>query len=165
MKQHTHLSTGYIQFVILGTGDLKLERDFLALQKRFPDSVGVEIGFGQALAHQIEAGIDVFFMPSRYEPCGLNDKYSLKYGAVPIVHNTGGLVDSVIDNQTDPAKGTGFIFNQFKPESFKKAVLTALNTFQSKAEWVDLMRRGMQQDFSWTKSAEQYFNIYKRKNN
>ncbi len=159
------LSTGKIQFVLLGTGDAKLEYDFLALNKKYSEQVGVEIGFSQALAHQIEAGIDVFLMPSRYEPCGLNDKYSLKYGSVPIVHNTGGLADSVIDYQTNPAEGTGFIFDQFKPASFKKAVLTALNTFQSKADWVKLMQRGMNQDFSWVKSAEQYFNVYKRKNN
>ncbi|PWI46898.1 starch synthase [Candidatus Heimdallarchaeota archaeon B3_Heim] len=159
------LSTEQIQFVLLGTGDSKLEEDFLALERQYPKQVGIKIGFGEALAHQIEAGIDVFLMPSRYEPCGLNDKYSLKYGSVPIVHCTGGLADSVIDYQTHPNDGTGFVFGQFNPDSFKKAVLNALKIFQVKSEWVKLIQRGMQQDFSWSKSAEQYLQVYKRKSN
>ena len=158
------LATGEIQFVLLGSGDPKLEEEFLALIKDYPQQMGVEIGFSQVLAHQIEAGIDVFLMPSRYEPCGLNDKYSLKYGSVPIVHQTGGLTDTVVDYQTDPSEGTGFVFREFGPESFKKAVLNALKTFQAKTEWAELMHRGMKQDFSWSKSAKQYLQVYKRKN-
>ncbi len=151
-----------LQFVLLGSGDTKLEEEFLDLRKRFPNQIGVKIGFSQALAHQIEAGIDAFLMPSRYEPCGLNDKYSLRYGSVPIVHHTGGLADSVIDYQTHPIRGTGFIFYEFTVESFKEAMINALKIFQRKSEWAELMKRGMKQDFSWSKSAEQYIEVYKR---
>ncbi|MHA2096090.1 MAG: glycogen synthase [Candidatus Hodarchaeales archaeon] len=159
------LSTGKIQFILLGSGDSKLEEEFLNLHKKYPKQTGVTIGFSQALAHQIEAGCDVFLMPSRYEPCGLNDKYSLKFGTVPIVHQTGGLADTVVDYQTNSAEGTGFVFGEFDPKSFKKAVLNALKIFQVKSEWAELMHRGMMQDFSWSKSAKQYIQVYNRKNN
>ncbi|MHA2164563.1 MAG: hypothetical protein ACXAAT_01740, partial [Candidatus Hodarchaeales archaeon] len=128
----------------------------------FPDKVGVKIGFGQALAHIIEAGIDIFLMPSRYEPCGLNDKYSLKYGSVPIVHYTGGLADSVIDYQKNPTEGTGFMFQKFEPGAFNQTILNALKLFQSKPTWKEMMKRGMQIDFSWSKAAEKYIQVYNR---
>ncbi len=157
------LRTSQLQFVLLGSGDSQLENQFLNMSKEFPDNVGIKIGFGQALAHIIEAGIDIFLMPSRYEPCGLNDKYSLKYGAVPIVHDTGGLADSVIDYQGNPTEGTGFIFREFKPKAFNQIILNALKLFQSKPTWEEMMKRGMQIDFSWSKAAEKYIQVYNRK--
>ncbi|MHA1945007.1 MAG: glycogen synthase GlgA [Candidatus Hodarchaeales archaeon] len=156
------LKNSQLQFVLLGSGDSQLENQFLNLSKAFPDKVGIKIGFGQALAHIIEAGIDIFLMPSRYEPCGLNDKYSLKYGSVPIVHYTGGLADSVIDYQKNPTEGTGFIFREFKPGSFNQTILNALKLFQSKPTWKEMMKRGMQVDFSWSKAAEKYIQVYNR---
>lgn len=156
------LSGNELQFVLLGSGEKKLEDKFKYLENQFPNQVGVKIGFGQDLAHQIEAGSDVFLMPSRYEPCGLNDKYSLKFGTIPIVHATGGLEDSIIDYNRYPDKGTGFKFTNFKPDAFTHAILSALKLFQSKPQWVKLMRNAMKQDFSWNKSAEKYLEIYRR---
>ena len=157
------LSENEIQFVLLGTGEKKLENKFKSLKSQFPHQVGVKIGFGQELAHQIEAGCDVFLMPSRYEPCGLNDKYSLKFGTIPIVHATGGLEDSIIDYNHDPERGTGFKFTEFNPDAFIHAIQTALKLFQSESDWNKLMRNAMNQDFSWNKPAEQYLEIYRRK--
>ena len=156
------LKNNQLQFVLLGSGDLKLENQFLNLSKEFPNEVGVKIGFGQALAHIIEAGIDIFLMPSGYEPCGLNDKYSLKYGAIPIVHRTGGLADSVIDYQKNPTEGTGFKFREFKVGAFKQTILNALKLYQSKSSWEEMMKRGMQVDFSWSKAAEKYMQVYNK---
>jgi len=152
-----------LQFVLLGSGDSQLENEFLKLANEFPNQVGVKIGFGQALAHIIEAGIDIFLMPSRYEPCGLNDKYSLKYGSVPIVHLTGGLADSVIDYQKNPTKGTGFLFSEFEPNIFHQTIINALKLYQSKPTWEEMMKRGMQLDFSWSKAAEKYIQVYNKK--
>ncbi|MHA2238955.1 MAG: glycogen synthase GlgA [Candidatus Hodarchaeales archaeon] len=151
-----------LQFILLGNGEKKLEEKFKSLERKFPNQIGVKIGFGHDLAHQIEAGSDVFLMPSRYEPCGLNDKYSMKFGTVPIVHATGGLEDSIIDYDHNPEAGTGFKFTEFKPEAFIRAILSALKLFQSKPKWIKLMRNGMRQDFSWAKSAEKYLEIYRR---
>jgi len=157
------LENNKFQFVLLGSGDVKLEKEFLNMASEFPDKVGVKIGFGQALAHEIEAGIDIFLMPSRYEPCGLNDKYSLKYGSVPIVHFTGGLADSVVDHQKNSNKGTGFVFSEFEARAFQETILNALKLYQSKHTWEEMMKRGMQLDFSWSKAAEKYIQVYNRK--
>ncbi len=150
------------QFILVGSGDPKLEKEFskFALQNR--GNVGVKIAFNNTLAHQVEAGADIFLMPSRYEPCGLNDKYSLKYGTVPIVHKTGGLADSVIDYIKDPQKGTGFCFQEYNSKSFQEAIKSALKVFQSLPEWRQLMKRGMDLDFSWRKASKQYLEIYKQ---
>ncbi len=156
------LAKNQIQFILLGTGDLELEEKFKTLKNQFPDQVGVKIGFGEDLAHQIEAGSDVFLMPSRYEPCGLNDKYSLKFGTIPIVHATGGLDDSIIDYNQFPEKGTGFKFSKFDSETLFRTILRAVKVFQSKQEWVKIMKNAMKQDFSWSKAAEQYIEIYQK---
>lgn len=150
------------QFVLLGSGDSQLENEFLSLAKEFPDQVGVKIGFGHDLAHKIEAGIDIFLMPSRYEPCGLNDKYSLKYGSIPVVHLTGGLADSVIDFQKNPTEGTGFSFSEFEPGVFQQTILNALNLYKDPPAWEEMMRRGMYLDFSWLKAAEKYIQVYNK---
>ncbi|MFX1282799.1 MAG: glycogen synthase GlgA [Promethearchaeota archaeon] len=149
-----------VQFVLLGVGDPKLEQQFNALTKQYPSKIGIALTYNDYLAHQIEAGADILLMPSRYEPCGLNDKYSLRYGTVPIAFKTGGLTDSIIDYTSDSKKGTGFLFESYDEEDFLAAIECALQVFQSKLEWSKLMRRGMQQDFSWQNSANAYFNLY-----
>ncbi len=151
-----------IQFVLLGTGDKALEIQFTDLRSRFPKKVGVSITYNEQLAHQIEAGADIFLMPSRYEPCGLNDKYSLRYGTVPIVYKTGGLVDSVIDVSQNPSHGTGFIFSNFSEKDFKDAITRALKLFEIKRKWIELMQRGMKQDFSWDIAATKYLHLYQK---
>ncbi|MFW9779493.1 MAG: glycogen synthase GlgA [Candidatus Heimdallarchaeota archaeon] len=149
-----------IQFVLLGTGDPTIENRFLDLNQTFPNSTGITLAFNDRLAHQIEAGADIFLMPSRYEPSGLNDKYSLRYGTVPIVHKTGGLADSIIDYFTYPEKGNGFTFSKFDDQHFKRTFTRVLGIFKNKTTWHQIMRRGMKQDFSWTKAAAEYLNLY-----
>ena len=149
-----------VQFILLGVGDPKLEKQFKELGRRYPSKTGIALTYNDYLAHQIEAGADMFLMPSRYEPCGLNDKYSLRYGTVPIAYKTGGLADSIIDYNTDTGNSTGFLFDTYDESHFLEAIETALKVFQSKHEWRQLMRRGMQQDFSWRNSANAYFKLY-----
>lgn len=151
-----------VQFVLLGTGDKALETQFTGLRNRFPKNVGVSITYNEHLAHQIEAGADIFLMPSRYEPCGLNDKYSLRYGTVPIVYKTGGLVDSVIDVSQNPSHGTGFIFSNFSEEDLCDTITRALKLFEIKRKWIELIQRGMKQDFSWDNAATKYLHLYQR---
>ncbi len=156
-----HFLGDNIQFVLLGAGDPKLEKQFNELGKQYIKETGISLTYNEHLAHQIEAGADIFLMPSRYEPCGLNDKYSLRYGTIPIVSKTGGLADSVIDYSKNPSIGTGFLFDIFTEEDFKDAIYRALKVFETKEEWVKLMQRGMQQDFSWYKAADAYLKLYK----
>lgn len=152
-----------IQFILLGTGDPILENQFNEIGSKFPNKTGIALTFNDQLAHQIEAGADIFLMPSRYEPCGLNDKYSLKYGTIPIVNQTGGLADSVIDYIKNPKNGTGFVFNYFDEKQFENAIKHAIRVFNSKSEWHQLMLRGMKKDFSWLKAAEEYIKLYQKR--
>ncbi len=151
-----------IQFVLLGLGDPKLEQKFNILGKEFPGKAGVALTYNDPIAHQIEAGADIFLMPSRYEPSGLNDKYSMKYGTVPIAFKTGGLTDSIIDYTTNSTIGTGFLFETYDEKSFQDAIERALKVFQSKSKWLQLMIRGMKLDFSWQNAADEYFKLYQR---
>ncbi len=148
------------QVVVLGTGDPKLEDQLLALRKKFPESFGVVIDYDTHLSHCIEAGSDIFLMPSRFEPCGLNQMYSLRYGSIPIVHSIGGLADTVTDiNQSDG--GNGFTFDQETSEAFLETCTRAMKYFEDTAAWKNLMQRAMRIDFSWNRSAQDYINIYK----
>ncbi|MHA1226428.1 MAG: glycogen synthase GlgA [Candidatus Hodarchaeales archaeon] len=149
-----------IQFILVGTGDPVQEEAFRDLKSQFPKKVGLEIAFSNKLAHLVGAGSDIFLMPSRYEPCGLSDKYSLKYGTVPIVHRTGGLADTIIDYDEDPENGVGFTFEPFRLESFLEAINRALKVFQSQKEWQEMMKRGMKLNFSWKRAASQYIKVY-----
>jgi len=149
-----------IQFVLVGMGDPKEELEYKNLQKEYPNKVGVVIAFNNELAHLVEAGSDIFLMPSRYEPCGLNDKYSLKYGTVPIIFNTGGLVDSVSDYILDKENGTGFIFYQYTQNDFLETIEKALEVFESKDLWVRIMKRGMLKNFSWKNAAKAYLDLF-----
>jgi starch synthase len=146
--------------VVLGSGERLYEDMFRSLQRRYPGKVAVRVGYDNTLAHKIEAGSDIFLMPSRYEPCGLNQIYSLKYGTVPVVRATGGLDDTI--EQWNPAtnSGTGFKFQGTASYDFLVAVRWALVTFQNKQAWSTLQRNGMAQDFSWTRATEEYVNLY-----
>jgi len=149
-------------FVLLGTGDKVYHKLFEDLQTKHPDRIKVNLGFDNTLAHQIEAGADMFLMPSRYEPCGLNQLYSLKYGTVPVARKTGGLADTIIDETTNKGKGTGFLFEEYEGEALLKCVQDALAFYRNKRSWKSLMKRGMKKDFSWKKSAKEYLALYAR---
>ena len=148
--------------VVLGTGDKPYEEMFLRMQKQFPQKVAVKVAYDNALAHKIEAGADMFLMPSRYEPSGLNQIYSLKYGTVPIVRATGGLDETIEPWDARTGKGTGFKFYEYNGESLLLTVKAALQAFRDQASWQVLMRNGMARDFSWSASAREYVKVYER---
>ena len=151
-----------IQYVLLGTGERKYHDLFTTLSEKYPESFALKIAYDNSLAHLIEAGADVFLMPSRYEPCGLNQIYSLKYGTVPVVRAVGGLDDTIRDDPAAPGLATGFKFYDYSAEELLKAIKRALALYQNKNEWLALVRRCMQEDFSWEKSAEEYGALYKK---
>ena len=148
--------------VVLGSGDREYEDLFRRLSKLYPQKFAVKIAYDNALAHKIEAGSDIFLMPSRYEPCGLSQIYSMRYGTVPVVRATGGLDDTV--EQFDPRtlKGTGFKFKEYSGEVMLETLQTALTTYHDKNAWQALMRNGMAQDYSWMDSAREYVKVYER---
>jgi starch synthase len=143
-----------VSLVVLGTGDPVYEQMFRDLAAWKPDRVGVRIGYDNPLAHRIEAGADMFLMPSRYEPCGLNQIYSLRYGTVPIVRATGGLDDTIDDS-------TGYKFREYSGQALMAAIRSALTAYKAKEEWRAMMVRGMQKDFSWDASAREYSALYR----
>ena len=150
-----------LQIVILGTGDKKYHDLFTALHEKYPKKIAISLGFDNALAHLIEAGSDMFLMPSRYEPCGLNQMYSLKYGTIPIVRETGGLADTI--ENANPTKGTGngFVFRNYDAKELLKTIKFALEVYRDKGVWEIMMLRGMRQDFSWAASAAKYVEVYR----
>ena len=149
-----------LQFALLGSGERSLENAFRDLSKRFPDQVAARIGFDPALSHRIEAGADFYLMPSRFEPCGLNQLYSLRYGAIPIVRATGGLQDSVIDPRENAAQATGIKFIPSTEAALKKAILKALALWKEPAWLQHIRHNGMTADFSWEKQAAEYVALY-----
>jgi starch synthase len=152
-----------VQFVILGSGDPALERFFGGLPARFPGRIGSFIGYNNEIAHWIEAGSDFFIMPSIYEPCGLNQIYSLRYGTLPIVRATGGLDDTVEQYEEATGGGTGFKFWSATPGAVYDTVGWAVSTWYDRPEHIAQMRqRAMAQDFSWERSAGQYEALYAR---
>jgi len=148
--------------VALGAGDKTYEEMFLRLNKQFPKKIAVKVAYDNAIAHQIEAGADMFLMPSRYEPCGLNQIYSLKYGTVPIVRATGGLDDTIEPWDARTGKGTGFKFSEYNGESLLLTIKHALSAYRDQTSWQALMRNGMNKDFSWNASAREYGKIYEK---
>ncbi|MBB6094599.1 starch synthase [Povalibacter uvarum] len=144
----------------VGNGEARYERFFEGLQQRFPDRVVFHRGYSEEIAHLIEAAADIFLMPSMYEPCGLNQMYSLKYGTVPIVRKTGGLADSVQMWDGDSRQGTGIVFNDFDVPAMRWALQTALDLFKDRDAWTQMMRNGMAQDFSWDAQGREYENLY-----
>lgn len=155
-------------FVIVGTGIPVFEQQLMALAKRFPERIFVTIGYVEKLAHLVEGGADMFLMPSRFEPCGLNQLYSLAYGTPPIVHCTGGLKDTVVDaNDATIADGsaTGFVFYSPDSEELYRAVKRALLLYQRPRYWQALQKTGMLQDFGWQRSAQSYLDLYQQTTN
>jgi starch synthase len=146
--------------VVLGTGEARYETWLREMRQRYPAKVGVHIGFDHALAHKIEAGSDLFLMPSRFEPCGLNQLYSLRYGTIPVVHATGGLDDTIEAYDPTLDHGNGFKFAPYDAEALLAALQQALSTYRDRAAWEQLMRRGMRGDFSWRRSAQEYVKLY-----
>ncbi|MDT8370524.1 MAG: glycogen synthase GlgA [Gammaproteobacteria bacterium] len=156
-------SNANIQLVCLGSGESHYEKDLRILRAHYPDKVGVHIGYDEGLSHRIEAGADVFLMPSRFEPCGLNQLYSLRYGTLPIVRNTGGLADTVVDATEQNRKdelATGFKFQASTPEALEQTLDAVIDLFQRPRIWRKMMMTAMMQDYSWDKSAEMYLALY-----
>jgi starch synthase len=154
------LATRDFAFVALGSGEWRYEEFFTNLQRRFPDRVVFHRGYHDELAHLIEAASDMFLMPSMYEPCGLNQMYSLKYGTIPIVRRTGGLADSVQMWDPTTRQGTGVVFNDFDSGGIRWAIHTALDLYKDREAWLQMMRNGMAQDFSWERQTREYVRLY-----
>ncbi|HNX90681.1 MAG TPA: glycogen synthase GlgA [Candidatus Omnitrophota bacterium] len=152
----------YASLVILGRGSEENNRLFTKLAERYPDKIKFIMDFNEQLSHKIEAGCDMFLMPSRYEPCGLNQMYSLKYGTIPVVRATGGLDEVVVDVNEDPINGNGFKFGPMDEKDFVDAVSRAVNCFEDKPAWYRLMSKAMSLDFSWKSPAREYAKLYAR---
>jgi len=150
-----------IQMVLLGTGDKKYHTFFEKMGQKYKNKFAAYLGFNDELAHLIEAGSDIFLMPSKNEPCGLNQMYSLKYGTVPIVRETGGLADTVIRYNEKTEEGTGFSFKKYDSKEFLKEIKRALKIFNDKKAWLKIIKSGMKTDFSWNSSAKKYVELYK----
>jgi starch synthase len=149
--------------VVLGSGDREYEELFRRLNKQYPQKIAVRIAYDNALAHKIEAGSDIFLMPSHYEPCGLNQIYSMRYGTVPVVRSTGGLDDTVEQFDRSTMKGTGFKFKEYNSETLLETVQMAVAVYRSDPEaWQALMRNGMAQEYSWANAAREYVKVYER---
>jgi len=148
--------------VVLGTGEKKYHDLFAELAKKYPKKLGVKITFDNKIAHKIEAGSDMFLMPSKYEPCGLNQIYSLKYGTIPIVRATGGLDDTIQDYDPKTGDGNGFKFKEYSSQVLLAKMKESAKIFSNKKEWKKLVQKAMQQDFSWERSAKRYVELYER---
>jgi starch synthase len=149
-----------VQFALLGAGQDKYQELVMEWTRKWPGRFGARIGFDPELSHQIEAGADLFLMPSQFEPCGLNQLYSLRYGAVPVVHATGGLDDSIADVDDRPGEGTGIKFRDYTPDGLMKAIWRALKLYKDASAYRETQRRGMLQNHSWDQAADEYVRIY-----
>jgi len=157
----------HIQFICLGNGQQEYEQNLRILRASFPDKVAIHIGYDEKLAHQIEAGSDVFLMPSRFEPCGLNQMYSLKYGTLPIVRQTGGLADTVVDASEENRKNqtaNGFKFDRANAQALEDTLYRVIDLFKRPRIWRKMMITAMEHDFSWEKSAAKYDALYEKIN-
>lgn len=153
-----------LQIALLGSGNKALEKDLKAAASKLPDRISVHIGYDESLAHRIEAGSDAFLMPSRFEPCGLNQLYSLRYGTLPIVNSVGGLKDTVVDingSTLKKATATGFCFNGATPQNLLQAIKRATDLYGNKPEWNKVAMTGMRQVFNWKSSAQKYGKLYR----
>lgn len=146
--------------VILGTGEPYYENLLRGWQERYPNKVAVSITYDETLAHKVSAGADIIAMPSRYEPCGLNQIYGMKYGTVPVVRATGGLDDTVQEWSAEQGSGTGFRFHDYRPDDFLAALRRAFALYADKQSWRKLMLNGMARDYSWTNPAKEYIHLY-----
>jgi len=153
-----------VQLVLLGSGNRKFEHQLQNLANQYPSKFCCRIGYSESLSHQIEAGCDVFLMPSRFEPCGLNQLYSLRYGTIPIVNNVGGLSDTVLDvnhSQTNLDKATGFVMKSTGVKELYQQIVRAINLYQDSDKWLTLISNGMRKDYSWKQSARAYLDLYR----
>ena len=150
-----------VQLVVLGTGERKYHDMLTKAAKKHPETIAVDLSFNEKLAHLIEAGSDMFLMPSRYEPCGLNQIYSLRYGTVPVVRATGGLEDTIEDYNPSSGSGTGFKFTKYDSTEMMKAIQRAVKVFADEGAWKRIMKNGMGKDFSWESSAKKYIQLYR----
>lgn len=150
------------QLIILGRGEQSLEQGLVECAENFPEQVSVRLEYSDRLARLIEAGCDIYLMPSRFEPCGLNQMYSMRYGAVPVVHRIGGLADTVQDWRPETQEGTGFAFEPLDADALLTALGRALSVWNNPSHWEILMKNGMAQDFSWDQSAKKYLDLYGR---
>jgi starch synthase len=148
-------------FVIVGTGVPRYQDMWTNLSRWRPDRVRVFIGFDERRAHLVEGGADIFLMPSRFEPCGLNQMYSLRYGTVPVVRAVGGLVDTVRPHSPKNGQGNGFLFSEYRPAAMMQAVGAALAAYPNRKIWTRLQKNGMRADFSWDRSAGEYVKMYR----
>lgn len=148
--------------VILGTGDEKIQKILKGASEKFPSKFGLKIAFDEALAHKIYAGSDILLIPSRYEPCGLTQMYSLRYGTIPVVRATGGLDDSIQEFNPGTGSGNGFKFEDYSVEAMISALERAVNLYQQKDGWKKLIQNAMTADFSWERSAREYLCLYKK---
>jgi starch synthase len=161
MEEMDEILKDDVQFVLLGAGDEYYETAFKNLKLKYPDKVGVFVGFNAPLAQRIYAGSDMFLMPSRFEPCGLGQIISLRYGTIPIVRATGGLAETVIDVDANPRDGNGFTFEEFSSEQMRETVERALKVYNEKPEeWKQLVVKALKSDFSWNRPAEKYLKLY-----
>lgn len=153
-----------VQFVLLGSGQQQYEEKVQEWNDIYSDRFHGTLGYDSDYSHRIEAGADLYCMPSRFEPCGLNQLYSLKYGTVPVVYRTGGLADTVVpvSGETDGGEGTGYAFETYSPDAFLAAVDVALSDYAKPERWKKIMKRGMKADFSWNTSAEKYEEVYRQ---
>jgi starch synthase len=151
-----------IGFVLLGTGEQKYHDLFTEVARKYPQKAGIRIAYDDRLAHKIEAGADFFLMPSKYEPCGLNQIYSLKYGTIPIVRATGGLDDTIVNYDPATGKGNGFKFVRYDAKEFLNQMKVAIGFYSQPGHWKQLLRNAMAADFSWQRSAEAYLRLYRK---
>lgn len=149
-----------LRLIVLGTGERRYHRLLEEAKQAHPDKIGINFTYDNPLAHLIESGSDMFLMPSKYEPCGLNQMYSLKYGTIPIVHATGGLADTIQDYDPSEHSGNGFSFQEYSAEALVETIKRAIKTFRNKAQWKFLRDNAMECDFSWDVSARQYLELY-----
>jgi starch synthase len=157
-----HLAHEDLNMVVLGSGDKVYEELFRRLVRQYPKRFAAKIGYDNELAHCIEAGSDIFLMPSRYEPCGLGQLIALRYGSVPVVRSTGGLSDTVRNYNPRTGQGTGFAFEDYSADALTECVARATSLYREPKKWKLLMQSGMQQDFSWERSAKEYEKVYRK---
>jgi len=147
--------------VVLGSGDEQIQEAIQQAADRHPGQVGLSIGFNEPLAHEIMAGVDIFLIPSRYEPCGLTQMYALKYGTVPVVRATGGLDDTINHFDAEAGTGNGFKFSRYESKAFYASIQEAVGLFQNAKLWKKIVANGMRADFSWDRSAQRYLELYR----